>query len=176
MDRCLFLKENQPAVNMWRIIFKNDALKTLLAATLGCLCATGQLAVRNPIEIRIEGFKRTSSGYEAVVVVRNVSSQLFVFAEGGDKPGALQSLDIQRWDKKLGWQSVGPRRDLTPTSTVKLNPGQSLQNTVPIHVHAGGKVRAILYFAYESEEKFRNRDRKGRVDVVSSPIDLPAAK
>jgi hypothetical protein len=74
---------------------------------------------------------------------------------------------------------------------MKLNPGAILRNVVPIGdrahgwkntvcprkiEHLGGKVRAILYFAYQSEENYEQRDPKGRVDVVSNSVALPVAK
>ena len=74
---------------------------------------------------------------------------------------------------------------------MRLEPGESLQNIVRIGdrthgwagsvcprkiEHLGGKVRAILYFAYQSEEKFKARDPKGRVDLVSISVELPMTK
>jgi len=41
--------------------------------------------------------------------------------------------------------------------------------------HLAGRVRAILYFAYQSQEKFEARDPQGRVNVVSKPVELPLA-
>jgi hypothetical protein len=80
---------------------------------------------------------------------------------------------------------------VVPGTTMKLNPGAILRNVVPIGdrahgwkntvcprkiEHLGGKVRAILYFAYQSEENYEQRDPKGRVDVVSNSVALPVAK
>ena len=42
--------------------------------------------------------------------------------------------------------------------------------------HLGGKVRAILYYAYESQERYRNRarDKGGGVRAASTAVELPA--
>ncbi len=108
-------------------------------------------------------------------------------AESGWKTGMLQSLDILQWDDNSGWQSVGPCRDVEPVSTVRLNPGESLHNVIPMGDraldnvgrcprkidHLAGRVRAILHFAYQSQEKYEARDPEGRVNVVSKPVEVP---
>ena len=111
-----------------------------------------------------------------------------MLGEAGEAKGTLQSLDIQQWDDKLGWQSVGPCRDVAPDTTMKLEPGESLKNIVRIGdrahgwtsavcprkiEHLGGTVRAILYYAFDSERDFIKLNPKGRVDFVSTPIELP---
>ncbi len=143
---------------------------------------------KTQVAIKIEKFSATSFGFEVIVSVKNIGTQPLILAETGWKKGTLQSLDIQQWDNKLGWQSVGPCWDVVPMSTVKLDPGESLQNTIPIGdlthgwansvcprkiEHLGGRVRAILYFAYQSEEKFKARDPKGRVNLVSMSVEVP---
>jgi hypothetical protein len=147
----------------------------------------GQVSAGKEIAIKIEKFGATSFGFDVVVTVKNVGTQPFILAESVEK-GTLQSLDIQQWDDQLGWQSVGPCRDVVSGSTLKLNPGESLQNVIPIRdrahgrkggvcprkiEHLGGKVRAILYFSYQSQENFERRDPTGRVNIVSASVALP---
>ena len=108
-----------------------NTLTLFLGATL-LLSQAGQAPPRKQLEIRIEKFQPTSFGFDVWVTVRNIGTQVVVLAEGGGKPGMLQSLDIQQWDRKLGWQSVGPCRDVPPLSTVKLHPGEELHNVIPI--------------------------------------------
>jgi hypothetical protein len=167
---------------------KSHLLKTIVVLSVFSLSVVGQVPTGKRVVIKIEKFSPTSYGFEVAVSVKNTGTQPLILAETGWKKGTLQSLDIQQWDDKLGWQSVGPCWDVAPMSTVKLNPGESLQNVIPIgdraHGWAGsvcprkiehlrGKVRAILYFAYESQEKFKERDPKGRVDLVSMSVELP---
>jgi hypothetical protein len=155
----------------------------------------GQAGIGKDAELKIEGSRPTASGFDVIVTIRNTGSKALILGAAAEGKGTLQSLDIQQWDDKLGWQSVGPCRDVAPISTLRLNPGESLQNIVPIGdrahgwastvcprkiQHLGGRVRAILYFAYKSEEDFANRMSKrspsGRVDWVSAPIELAASK
>jgi len=162
---------------------------TLLFLSLFCGDAGGQALPEKKAELKIERFQPTSYGFEVTVSVKNAGTTKLVLAESGEAKGSLQSLDVQQWDDKLGWQRVGPCRDVPPTSTVGLSPGESLQNIVRIGDRAhgwtstvcpggvgrlGGKVRAILYYAYGSEEEFKKRDPKGRVDFISAPVELPA--
>jgi hypothetical protein len=168
---------------------KSHFLKTIVVLCFFSLHAVGQVPTVKKVVIKIEKFSPTPFGFDVAVSVKNIGTQPLIFGESGWKKGTLQSLDIQQWGGKLGWQSVGPCRDVAPMSTVKLNPGESLQNVVPIGdrahgwagsvcprkiEHLGGKVRAILYFAYQSEEQFKARDAKGLVNYVSVPVDLPS--
>jgi hypothetical protein len=160
----------------------------ILSMALFCGGANGQAPPEKRAELKIEKFQATSSGFEVTVSVKNTGTARFVLGESGEAKGTLQSLDVQQWDDKLGWQSVGSCRDVPPASTVRLEPGESLQNIVRIGdrahgwtstvcprgvEHLGGKVRAILYYAFDSEQDFRKRNPKGRVDFVSIPVELP---
>lgn len=160
----------------------------ILSMALFCAGANGQATPEKRAELKIEKFQPTSSGFEVTVSVKNTGTARLVLGESGEAKGTLQSLDIEQWDDKLGWQSVGPCRDVVPDTTVKLEPGESLQNIVRIGdrahgwtstvcprkiEHLGGKVRAILYYVFASDQDFRRRNPKGRVDLVSIPVELP---
>lgn len=143
------------------------------------------------VEMKVEEFQPTSFGFNITVTVKNVGTKPLLLAEVAGRKGRLQSLDIQQWDEKRGWQRVGPCRDIAPISTMKLEPGESLQNIVSIGdrahgwgsssvcsggvEHLGGRVRAILYYAYDSEEDFEKHNPKGRVDFVSTAVKLPGS-
>jgi len=160
----------------------------ILSMALLCAGANGQAPPEKKAELKIEKFQSTSYGFEVTVSVKNIGTARLVLGESGEAKGTLQSLDVQQWDDKLGWQSVGPCRDVPSASTVRLNPGESLENIVRIGdrshgwtgvcprkiEHLGGKVRAILYYAFASELDFEKRNPKGRVDFVSAPVELPA--
>jgi hypothetical protein len=153
---------------------------------------SGQTALRKQLRVKIEKITPTSSGFNVLASVTNLGGQPVILAEADPLSGTLQSLDVQQWDEKLGWQSVGPCRDVGPISTVELKPNGTIQSIVPIGdtshgwnsgicprkiAHLGGKVRAILYYAYESQEQYRNRarDLSGDVKAVSTPVELPTA-
>jgi hypothetical protein len=161
---------------------------TVLSVALFCAGAAGQGLSEKRAELKIEKFRLTSFGFEVTVNVKNAGKTPLVLGESGEAKGTLQSLDIQQWDDKLGWQAVGPCRDVGPASTLTLDPGESLENIVRIGdrahgwtntvcprtiEHLVGKVRAVLYYAYDSEQDFRKHNPKGRVDFVSAPVELP---
>ena len=167
---------------------KSHLLSTVVVLSLFCLGTFDHVPKGKRVAIKIEKFSPTRFGFDVLVSLKNTGTEPLILGEGGWKTGALQSLDIQQWDDKLGWQSVGPCHDVAPVSTVKLSPSESIQNVIPIGdrahgfansvcprkiEHLGSKVRAILYFAYQSQEQFEARDQKGRVDFVSTPVQLP---
>jgi hypothetical protein len=159
-----------------------------LSMALFCAGANGQVPPEKRAELKIEKFQATSYGFEVTVSVKNTGAARLVLGESGEAKETLQSLGVQQWDDKLGWQSVGSCRDVPPASTVRLEPGESLHNIVRIGdrahgwtstvctggiEHLGGKVRATLSYAFDSEQDFRKRNPKGRVDFVSIPVELP---
>ena len=165
-----------------------EILISILFALFSCTGTSGQAMSKRKVELKVERFQPTSFGFNVTVTVKNAGTEPLVLAEAAGARGILQSLGIQQWDEKRGWQGVGPCRDIAPMSTVKLEPGERLQNVVPIGdkargwsssvclggvEHLGGKVRAILSYAYDSEEDFKKRNPKGRVNFVSKPIELP---
>jgi hypothetical protein len=161
----------------------------ILSIALVCTRANGQAPPEKKAELKIEKFQPTSYGFEVTVSVKNIGTTQLLLGESREAKGTLQWLEIQQWDDKLGWQSVGPCRDVAPVNTVRLKPGESLENIVSIAdgahgrtgmlcprkiEHLGGKVRAILYYAFASKQDFEKRNPKGRVDFVSAPVELPA--
>lgn len=165
-----------------------EILISILFALFSCTGTSGQALFKRRVEMKVEKFQPTSFGFNITVTVKNAGTKPLILAEAAGARGTLQSLDIQQWDEKRGWQGVGPCRDIAPISTVRLAPGESLQNIISIGdkahgwvssvcpggvEHLGGRVRAILYYAYDSEEDFEKRNPKGRVDFVSRPVELP---
>jgi hypothetical protein len=164
----------------------------ICALLLFAFPALGQTSTKTQIQLNIEKLTPTATGFDVLVSVKNLGKQPVVLSlANGIVPETLQSLDVQQWDDKLGWQAVGPCRDVPPVVTTTLKPNEETRNVVPIGdishgwnssvcprkiVHLRGKVRAILYFAYESAEEFQSRDRKGRVNIVSAPVQLPTPK
>jgi len=161
----------------------------IFALTLSPLLAQGQVVEQRNIQVKIEKFTPTAFGFNILVSVGNSGKLPIVLLKAPSvKANTLQSLGIQQWDTKLGWQGVGPCRDVPPSSVITLGPGESIQNLIPIGdkahgwnstvcpnriEHLGGKIRAILSYVYESEEQSRNRDPRARVDIVSAPVELP---
>lgn len=161
--------------------------------------AWGQNSEPLKIRLTIEKATATSTGYKVQVGIKNEGKAPLILhlaipeapQRAGvpqNSPRVPQSLDVQQFDDKLGWQSVGPCRDVVGEETTTLRPGEELSNVVPIGdtshgwsnsvcprniAHLGGKIRGILYFAYQSEAQFRSRDRRGRVDIVSPPMEIP---
>jgi hypothetical protein len=170
------------------------ALRILIVLILVSSTTSGQTTLRRQLRLKIERISSTSSGFDVQTCVTNVGSQPVTLAKGGFEARMLQSLDVKQWDEKLGWQSVGPCRDVGPIATVALRPNETIQNTIPIGdtshgwkssvcprkiAHLGGKVRSILYYAYESEEKYQNRvlgRDVNRVNIVSKPVELSTAQ
>jgi hypothetical protein len=166
------------------------ALKILLVVILASSMMSGQTALRGQLRVKIERISPTSFGFNVLASVTNLGSQPVILAKGGWEEHALQSLDVEQWDEKLGWQSVGPCHDVGPIGTVALKPNETVQNIIPIGdtshgwnssvcprkiSHLGGKVRSILYYAYESEEKYQNRTLGrdvNRVNIVSNSVEL----
>jgi hypothetical protein len=168
------------------------------------LPAYGQDSSPSKIQLTIEKWRPTKYGYEISVSIKNVSDRKVVLQlavpsvpqpVGEQKtlvpPNQnLQSLDIQQFDEKLGWQSIGPCRDVVGNDTISLQPEADIRNVVPVGdtfhgwngsvcprriAHLGGKIRAILYFAYPSEEAFKKRLHAQR-NIVSPAVALPPMK
>jgi hypothetical protein len=168
------------------------ALRFICALLLLAFPAAGHALAQTQIQLNIEKLTPTATGFDVLVSVKNLSKRPVVLDLALD-PGALQWLDVQQWDDKLGWQTVGPCRDAVPDITTTLRPNEETRRVVPIGdishgwnsrvcprkiVHLGGKVRAILYCANESVKKCESRDRKEqeRLYIVSTPVQLPTAK
>ena len=106
-------------------------------ATLAVVLATvplwGQEPQKQRLEIEIEKVALAKYGYEVSIRLKNVSATAVKLARtGGAASPMLQSLDVQQWDEKLGWQSVGPCRDVPPRTMITISPQQQLEDVVPI--------------------------------------------
>jgi hypothetical protein len=160
-----------------------------LLAILSCLPAVAQTPARKNVELKIEKITPTSSGFAVLVSVNNAGDRSVFLAEGGWKPGALQSLNIQLQDPKFKWGLVGPCRDIPALTTFELKPGERTEDVVFIGdkahgwrassacaaepvAHLRGQVRAVLY-VYDSEEQFRQHDPKAQTEIVSDWVQLP---
>ncbi len=132
----------------------------------------------------------TKFGYEVSIRVKNVSGADIVLARTGYAPSKLQSLDVQQWDEKLGWQSVGPCRDVGPIGVLTVAPQQQLEDVVPIGdlehgwsnsvcprriKRLGGRIRAVLYCVYNSDKQYEDRlhCRDCCALITSSDFNLP---
>ena len=165
------------------------------------LPAFGQNSSQSKIRLTIDKWAPTKYGYEITVSVKNVSSQPVLLhlaiptapQRVGEPPStnapneSLQSLDLQQYDEKLGWQSIGPCRDVVDNDTMSLQPDAEIHNVVPVGdtshgwkgsvcprkiAHLGGKIRAILYFTYASKDAFQKRLADQR-NIVSPAVTLP---
>jgi hypothetical protein len=164
-----------------------------LILILICIPAFGlRAAPPREIKLRVEKFDSAPHGFNVVVDVQNVGNRPVVLARTG-RPfpdDALQSLDIQQWDSDLGWQYIGPCHDILPITTVTLAPGETIEDSIPIGdkahgwggapcpvriAHLGGKIRAILYYAYGSETAFQER-KASHTNIISPSIELPPMK
>jgi hypothetical protein len=169
---------------------QREILTSILLAFLFCAGASGQALSERKLALKVEKIQPTPFGFNVTVSVKNTGTKPLILAEAVEAKGTLQSLNIQQWDEERGWKEVGPCRDIAPMSTLKLEPGESLQNIVSIGdkahgwsfsvclggvEHLKGRVRAILYYAYDSEEDFTKRDSKGRAGFVSRPVELPVS-
>ena len=166
--------------------------KVVLLYVLFSLTATGQMPLRDQLEIKIEKFKPTPAGFDVSVSVKNNGTRPVFIPRRPEKEVVLAFLGIQQWDEQLGWQFVSPCSDVAPMSTVEIRPSEELQNTISIRnmphserglplcnrkiERLGGKIRAILSRAYENDEQFKTLDPKSSVEIVSCPVELPATE
>ena len=161
---------------------------TVFLALFASVPAIGQTPHRDLPQVAIESVGPIPDGFDVSFIVRNNGTPVFLPREGV-KEVVIQFVEIQQWDEKLGWQFVGPCSDVAPMATVKLEPFEKIQNNILITnkglkgslcpskiQHLGGKVRAILLRAYESDEQFKALDPKGRVHIVSQSVDVPTSK
>jgi hypothetical protein len=124
------------------------------------------------LKLDIAGVSPTDYGYEVAIKITNVGKQPVVLGLSATEKPRLQSLDIQQWDGKVTWQSVGPCLDTSSDQTTILNPEESLTDIVPIGdtshgwissicprpiAHLGGTIRPVVYCSFTSERNFRNR-------------------
>jgi hypothetical protein len=152
-------------------------------------------APRKEVELKIKRFDPAPHGFTILVSVKNVGERPFVLAKTGSslefgRYDVLQSLDIQQWDEKLGWQHVGPCHDIAPMATVTVAPGETIEDVIPIGdeahgwggapcpvrvAHLGGKIRAILYYVYGSELEYQER-KASHEGIISPYVEIPTTK
>jgi hypothetical protein len=142
------------------------------------------------LALEIQKATKTKFDYEVSVRVKNVSGATVVLGRTGAAPSKLQSLDVQQWDEKLGWQSVGPCRDVGPIGVLTMTPQQQLEDVVPIGDlehgwsgsvcprkirRLGGRIRAVFYCMYKSEKEYTDRLRcRDCCRLITSPdFELP---
>jgi hypothetical protein len=166
------------------------ALVCLLAISSGA--SAGQTANPPKLSLNIMAITSTPSGFHVSVEVKNLGASSITLqlnpAPAGDP--RLQSLAVQQWDDKLGWEYVSPCRDVEGEETRTLSPQRGMQDVVPIGdvahgwsssvcprkiQHLGGKIRAVLLCAYNSEREFKKLGGSiARCQQVESPsVDFP---
>ena len=161
---------------------------TVLVALFVSLPAIGQTPHRDLPRVEIESVSPIPDGFDVSVIVRNNGTPVFL-PIAPVREIAIRFVEVQQWDEKLGWQFVGPCSDVAPMATVKLEPFEKIQNNILITnkglkgflcprkiQHLGGKIRAILLRAYESDEQFKALDPKGRVRIVSQSVEVPTSE
>jgi hypothetical protein len=116
-----------------------NASTVALLTVLFSFTATGQMPLRDQLEIKIEKFKPTPVGFEVSVSIKNKGTRPVFIPRRPEVEVVLAHLSIQQWDEKLGWQFVSQCSDVAPMSTVELRPSQELQNTIPIRNMAHGQ-------------------------------------
>jgi hypothetical protein len=144
---------------------------TLLTPLFLCIASLVQSS-SSFLKLEIEGISPTDYGYEVKIKVTNTGTRPAVLVLSGAKKPKLQDLDIQQWDGKAEWHSVGPCLDAYTDRTTTLKPDESLEDVVPIGdtshgwsssvclrtiEHLGGRIRPVLYCSFDSERQFRSR-------------------
>ena len=162
-----------------------NQLTLAIAALLIAVPVLAKTLPKANLALEIQKATQTKFGYEVSIRVKNISSGPVVLARTGAAPSKLQSLDIQQWDEKLGWQSVGPCRDVPPISALTIAPQQQLDDVVLIGdldhgwsssvcprkiTRLGGRIRAIMYCMYKSEKEY---EKPLRCDDCCTPIASP---
>jgi hypothetical protein len=139
--------------------------------------------LNTPLKLAIEKLEPTEFGYNVTVRVTNSGNRALTLALSTPPSGmALQSLDVQQWDDKIGWETAGPCRDVLPSATMTLQPKSTMWDVVPIFAASKvcprrimglqGRVRAVLYFAYNDQLAFE-RHTPALQNVVSEAVELP---
>jgi len=139
------------------------------------------------LALEIQKATKTKFGYEVSVRVKNVSGADLVLGRTGAAPSKLQSLDVQQWDENLGWQSVGPCRDVGPIGVLTMAPQQQLDDVIPIGdlehgwsssvcprkiKRLGGRIRAVFSCVYKSEKQYEERLRCRDCCILTTSPDF----
>jgi hypothetical protein len=167
-----------------------NQLTCAIAVLLVAVPVLGKPTQKANLAFEIQKATQTKFGYEVSIRVKNISSVPIVLGRTGAAPSKLQSLDIQQWDEKLGWQSVGPCRDVPAIAALTLAPGQELEDVVPIGdlehgwsstvcpikiTRLGGRIRAVIYCTYKSEKEYEKplRCKDCCTPITSPEFNLP---
>jgi hypothetical protein len=166
----------------------NPTKPFLLIAIFFSLTATGEQRLHDQIKIKIKKITVAPNGFDVSVSIKNKGKRSVFIPRMPRREIELASLGIQQWDEQLGWQFVSQCSDFAPMSTVELHPNEEFQSNIPIRnmphrerdlpvcrrkiERLGGKIRALLSRAYETNEEFKALDSKN-VEIVSRPVRLP---
>jgi hypothetical protein len=152
-------------------------------------CALGGAFAQT--KVTIKSVSPAAFGFNVTVEATNVGTSPIVLQLSPNPAGhpRLQSLTVEQWDASLGWQSVGPCKDIEGQRTRTLSQGESMRDVVPIGdvahgwsnapcprkiEHLGGKIRAVLACTYHSESEFKRRHGIEQCHLVESPpVELP---
>jgi hypothetical protein len=161
----------------------------LLLAISSCE-ALGQSANPSGITVTVKSVSPAVDGFNITVEVKNLGARSVILQLSPEPAGnpRLQSLSVEQWDATLGWQNVGPCRDVEGESALKLSPQQKALDIVPIGdvahgwssalcprkiQHLSGKIRAVLTCTYHSMTEFKKRrgiEGCQRVESLSSEL------
>ena len=130
----------------------------LLTTSLLFGCAIAQTPPQN-LKLEIQGISPSESGYDVKIAITNNGPRSVVLMLSAVKQPKLQSLNIQQWDGKAAWHSLGPYLHEYTEQTTTLKPNESLHDVVPIgDASFGGRIRPVICY-FDSERAFRNRMR-----------------
>lgn len=154
---------------------------TVFLALFASLPAIGQTPRRDLPQVEIESVSPIPDGFDVSFIVRNNGTPVFL-PRAEVRAVVIRFVEIQQWDEKLGWQFVGPCSDVA--GAIRKNPEQHPHykqrlERVPLpeqNSALGGKIRAILLRAYESDEQFKALNPKGRVYIVSQSVEVPTSE
>ena len=148
----------------------------------------GQQDDRSHLKLSIQKVSPTTFGYDVSVKIENTGAKAVSLALSHTGNPTFQSLGIQQWDKKQGWQSVrAVCLDVPPSTTRRLQGGETVDDIVPIGDAShgsgstvcpikvwqlGGQIRAALCF-FDSDEQFQNRITTPCELAISPTVQLP---
>lgn len=171
-------------------VMRHAVFTGLITTSFLCIASLAQSS-SSLLKLEIEGISPTDYGFEVKIKITNTGTQPAVLMLSAGKKPKLQSLDIQQWDGKAEWRSVGPCLDVYTDQTTTLKSDESLEDVVPIGdtshgwtssvcsrtiAHLGGRIRPVLYCSFDSERQFRNRMKSAKTckRIEGSSFALPA--
>ena len=132
-------------LSAFRCPIKNmNRLRFVIAALLVVVPVLAKTPQKANLAPEIQRATQTKFGCEVSIRVKNVSPAAVVLGRTGAAPPKLQSLDIQQWDEKLGWQSVGLGGMFLGMTAVTIAPQQQLEDSFPSAMsNTDGSVRFV---------------------------------